>query len=123
MSERVTEIEYKGRTIVYCDLSNGTAEDIKTVTAEVDQLIIDKGTTDQLFLVNIEDCAIDAEGLKCFKESSQRIQPYLKAGASFGLTGLKPIFLNAINRVSGINVTAHSSMEEAKEYLIRESYK
>ena len=121
MSDRVTEIEYKGKTIVYCDLSNGTSEEVKTVTAEVDQLIIDKGTTDQLFLVNIQDCVIDIEALNHFKESSKRIQPHLKAGASFGLTGLKPIFLNAINRVSGINVTAHSSMEEAKEYLIRES--
>jgi len=121
MSERVTEIEYKGKTIVYCNLANGTPQDVETATAQVDQLIIDKGTEDQLFLVNITDCTIDLDAMRHFKASSQRIQPYIKAGASFGVTGLKPIFLNAINRISGINVVAFASKEEALEYLVSQS--
>ena len=123
MSERVKEIKYKGKTIVYCDLSNAKASEIKPATDEVDQRIIGKGTRDQLFLINIENCAIDTQGLQTFKESGKAIQPYLRAGASFGLTGLKPLFLNAINKFSGMNVTAHSSKDKALEYLIREANK
>ncbi len=123
MNERVKEIEHKGKTILYCDLSNTKSDEIKPATDEVDRRVIAKGTRDQLFLVNIENCAIDTAGLQTFKESSQSIQPYLKGGASFGLTGLKPLFLNAINKVSGINMTAHSSMDAALEYLIEQANK
>jgi hypothetical protein len=123
MSERVKEITYKGKTIVYCDLSNAKSEQVKGITDAADRMIIDKGTNDQLFLVNITDCTIDAQALTAFKESGKRLQPYLKAGASFGLTGLKPFFMNAINKFSGMNMTAHQSMDEAKEYLISQSEK
>ncbi|MCP4541995.1 MAG: hypothetical protein GY832_33110 [Chloroflexi bacterium] len=118
MSERVKEIVYKGKTIVYCDLSNTKGDEIKTTTDRVDQIVIDKGTSDQLFLVNINDCVIDPKALQVFKESAKRLQPYLKGSASFGLSGLKALFMNAINRFSGMGMTAHPSMEDAKEYLV-----
>jgi hypothetical protein len=123
MSERIKEIQYKGKTILYCDLSNARSDQVKALTDEVDRRVIAKGTSDQLFLVNIEGCAIDTQALQAFKESGKRLQSYLRAGASFGLTGLKPVFLNAINRFSGMNMTAHPSMEAAKEYLISQANK
>ncbi len=123
MSERVKEITYKGKTILYCDLSNAKGDEIKAATDQVDQIVIDKGTTDQLFLINVENCLIDSEALQAFKESGKRLQPYLIASASFGLSGLKTIFMNAINKFSGMGVTAHPSMDDAKEYLASQADK
>jgi hypothetical protein len=121
MSERVREIEFKGRTMVYCDLSNTQGEEIKRITDEVDRRVMEKGTDDQLFLINVEDCVVDNAALQAFKASAFRLRPYLKASASFGVTGLKMIFMNAINKFSGINVTAHPTMREAQEYLVQQA--
>jgi hypothetical protein len=118
MSERVSDITYNGKTIVYCDLANAEPKEIKATTDTVDRKIIAKGTNDQLFLVNISNCVIDNASMKVFKESAKKIQPYLKAGACFGLSGLKTILLNAINRFANTNMTAHKSMEEAKNALV-----
>jgi hypothetical protein len=123
MNERVKEITYKGKRIVYCDLSDAKAEEAKGIMDEVVRVIMGKGTSDQLLLVNIESFAIDSEVLENLKVGAKRVRPYLKAVAGFGLTGLKYIFMNAINRFSGSNGTAHQSMEEAKEYLISQAYK
>ena len=73
VSDRVKEIVYQGKTIVYCDLSNTRGDEIKTITDQVDELIMDKGANDQLFLVNITDCIIDRDALKAFKESTVSI--------------------------------------------------
>ena len=117
MSERVKEIHHKGKRIVYCDLSNAKGDEIRETTNLVDKTIIDKGTRDQLFLVNIKDCLIDRDALTTLKESSIRIRPYLKASASFGLTGLKSMILNIINKFTNLGMTAHPDMEKAKDYL------
>ena len=123
ISERISEIEYKGKTILYCNLSNAQESEIKAATDEVDRRVIEKGTRDQLFLVNVQNCTIDREALQAFKESARRIEPYLKGSASFGVTGMKLVFMNAINRFSGMSVTAHPSMKEAQEYLIDQANK
>jgi hypothetical protein len=121
ISERISEIEYKGKTILYCNLTNARGSEIKAATDEVDRRVIEKGARDQLFLVNVQNCTIDREALQAFKESAKRIESYVKGSASFGVSGMKLVFMNAINRFSGMNVAAHPSMKEAQEYLINKA--
>ena len=52
-------------------------------------------------------------------QSGKKSKFLLKKTAVVGITGVKKIFLNIVDRFTGLNAKAVSSMEEAKEWLVK----
>jgi hypothetical protein len=72
-----------------------------------------------LFLADFTDTPIDGEAMAYLKtkEAVEGTNNTLKS-AVVGITGIKQVFLNAFNALSGVKVRAFTSEAEAKDFLV-----
>ncbi len=81
------------------------------------QFIKDQGK-DQLTLIDVTDAFVNTAIVNKFKDAAKISKPYTKKMAVVGVTGIKAIFLNAINLFSKLEVRPFATIEEAKKWLI-----
>lgn len=70
-------------------------------------------------LLDLRNSFANKDATDAFGESGKISKSLLKKTAVLGITGLKKILLNAVNRISSVEARAFNSEEEAKEWLIK----
>ena len=118
---RIERIAYKDRQILSIDHSNlEEAELLENMRAATKLMLEHKG--DKLL------CLISFEGTytteKVFDElkSKEALESMknVEKTAVLGVTGIKKIFLNAYNQMTGKQIRAFNTKNEALEYLVAE---
>jgi len=115
----VKYIQYKGKTILYCDFRNLTAEEgIATLDAEAREMKTwkEKG----LILCDYHNSKGTSEFMSHAKKLGKEVfAPMTLKAAAIGVTGIQSVLLQAYNAFSKDKLVPFATEEEAKEWLIK----
>jgi hypothetical protein len=120
LHDRVEWIEYKGKQLLYCDYRNLYDDDVIRLIKIVDEVVLSSERKDLLKINDVRGQFATSAILPEIKRSSKLQKPYLKKSAYVGITGVKKILLDAINRVSNIGAKPFTDIETAKEWLVQD---
>lgn len=122
MNTRLKYIQYKGKSILYLDLSNMTGAQTKEAIALLDEEAKEMRTWTQkgLILTDFRNSKANSEfiahGKKLTKEVFSTI-PH--KSAAIGITGVQNILLQAYNTLAKNKIVPFNTEEEAKGWLIK----
>ena len=115
---RMKWIPHKGKEILYEDYTNLTGEQIARLVPAITKITEDNDYKDILLLIDLSNSFANKDATNAFGESGKISKGRLKKTAVLGITGVKKVLLNFVNRVSKVDAKPFSSEEEAKEWLI-----
>ncbi len=72
-----------------------------------------------MLIVDETGAYANKEAVSEFVESGKKSKILLKKTAVVGITGVKKIFLNFVNKLTKLGVKPVSTIEDAKEWLIK----
>ena len=116
---RMKWITYKGKEILIDDYSNIMPEQFPPLIKKITSLTFKSGKKDILLVVDVTGAYANKEAVSAFNESGKKSKVLLKKTAVIGITGVKKIFLNIVNKFTELNAKAFSTTEEAKEWLVK----
>ncbi|MBY8986473.1 MAG: hypothetical protein KGD65_15475 [Candidatus Lokiarchaeota archaeon] len=96
-------------------------EQFAPLIEQITNLTFQSGKKDILLIVDVTGAYANKEAVSAFVESGKKSEVLLNKTAVVGITGVKKIFLNIINKLTSLSVKPLSSMEEAKEWLLKQS--
>lgn len=117
---RMKWITYKGKEILIDDYSNLFPEQFAPLVKNIVELTFKSGKKDILLIVDVSNSYTNKDAVNAFVEAGKVSRPLLQKTAVVGITGVKKILLNFVNKLSGVNTKTVSTIEEAKEWLIEE---
>ena len=116
--DRARFIDYKGTRIFFIDFSNCPIEEAQGVILAAKPLIRGESEKSVLTLTYTDGGKFDSDIISSLKEFTKGNEPYVKAAAVVGITGLQKIVLDAVSFFSNREFATFDDMEKAKEYLI-----
>lgn len=117
MKERINWIEHNSKRILYSDYSNLPKEQILKFFP-IEWELLQKEAAKVGILANFENTTIDNDLMNEINKWGAKQKSKIDKTAVLGVTGLKKLLLNAYSSVTGINVRAFNTMQEAKSYLV-----
>jgi hypothetical protein len=107
------------KPIFHMDFSNlkNTVE-IKSLINESIRFIRVQPPTSLLTLTNIQGMHFSNEIKELFTDFVKGNKPYVKAGAVIGMSGMQQIVYNGLMKITGRDIKAFSTAEEAKNWLV-----
>ena len=116
---RMKWITYKGKEILLDDYSNIMPEQFAPLIQQITNLTFQSGKKDILLNVDVTGAFANKEAINAFSESGKKSKILLKKTAVVGITGVKKILLNIVNKFTGLSAKPVSTLEAAKEWLIK----
>ncbi|MTI21707.1 hypothetical protein E1176_11805 [Fulvivirga sp. RKSG066] len=110
-------IQFKDVEIVYTDVSHSTIEDCLKVIEANHAIIKKQPERSVLSLVNVDKTQFNTALINKVRENVRRNNPYVIATAVIGLSAFKRIMLDTIVSLTGRNIIALESFEEARLWL------
>ncbi len=120
--ERVKIIKHKNKLITYVQyggLASDKEAEFMQEIEKVTQFVLKHGAN-QLLLVNVENAYGSSAVVKKMKVDSSKTKHLIKKNAVVGITGVKAIFLKAINLFAKTSIVPFDSDEKAKDWLVKE---
>ena len=118
--KRMIWMTYKGKEILYDDYRNLQASEFSPLVNAIFNMTLETGKTNLLVIVDVTDSYANKEAVEAFNIAAKGSKEIIKKTAVLGITALKKIFLNVVNKFSKIGARPFNSIEEAKEWLIEE---
>jgi len=118
--ERIKFIEYKGKKILYTDVSNANIEEAYKIIKEQQKIIFTFPENSLLTVANFKNCEVTPKATHDLKEIVLQNKPYVKATAVIGIGGIKRIMLNAVSKFSGRKFYVCDKLEDALEWLVNQ---
>jgi hypothetical protein len=113
-------ISKNGKSIIYIDFSGlQTKEAIYEQLARAKQTISTQLPKSALTLTNITGMYFNTEIFNAFTKYAKDNDPYVKASAVIGMNGMMQIFYNGFSKISGREVKAFNTEEDAINYLTK----
>ncbi len=119
----VYELNHKGKTIVCLDIAGLQSKDkpeFHKLVAEAEKNIRRHPRKSALVITNVINTGFDTEVSGIIKEYAQHNTPYVKASSVVGITGWSKVILMAVKVVTGRDFHLANTMEEAKEWLVKQ---
>lgn len=117
LTTRVTFIDQGPLSILYLNLSKTKIEDVLTVINQAKPIISSHAPRSLLILTDVTDARFNTDVVSQMKEFTAHNKPYVRASAVIGVTGLKKVIFDAINRFSGRNLRSFDDKYEAISWL------
>lgn len=111
-------ITYKGKDIQYNDYSGLVGEQFPALIAAMTERTLNEGKVGNLVLIDFRDSYVNKDAVKAFGEAGKKVNDITIKTALVGISGVKKVLLNFINKVTSLEAKAFNTIEEAKEYLI-----
>ena len=115
--DRTRLIEYKDIKIVFLDFSHCPIEEAQDVIMAATPLIRNEPEKSVFTMTYTDGGKFDSDIISALKEFTKGNEPYVKAAAVVGISGLQKIVLDAVSFFSNREFATFDDMEEAKEYL------
>ena len=114
-------IEHEGKPILFADYSGVDMLDLQNEVKANEQAIVElgsKGFRDLLVLTDVRNCHVDLAAVSAFQSVTTAMKPITKGSAVIGISKLRKILLEAVNRFSKLETRAFDNLEEGKEWLV-----
>lgn len=116
--DAVRTIEHEGKNIIFVDFSEKSPAEIMAVIPIAKRTIAANPPASVLTLTDVTNGHYDRKVSEELKSYVAHNKPYVKAGAVVGLTDLKKIVFNSLNRLTGRNLKAFETLDEARSWLV-----
>ncbi len=117
--ERVQFIQHKGKKILHLNFADCKAHEVLEVIERSKAAIKAQPEKSLFTLTDVTNAAFNSQVSDAMKEFVTHNKPYVIAAAVVGISGLKQIIFNAVMKVSGRQLHAHGSLNEAKDWLAK----
>jgi hypothetical protein len=117
LTTRVTFINQGPYRILHLDLSKAKVDDVLMAIDHAKPIIASHKSGSLLILTDVSDARFNTEVGNRLKEFTAHNKPYVRASAVIGVSGLKKVIFDAINRFSGRNLRAFDNKHEAISWL------
>jgi hypothetical protein len=115
---RMKWLNYKGKEILVDDYTNLYPEQFAPIVKIIANLTLESGKKDILCIVDESNSYANKDAVNAFVEAGKISKNLLTKTAVVGITGVKKIFLNIVNKISGVNAKTFATLDEAKEWLV-----
>ena len=116
--KRMIWMTYKGKKILYNDYRNLQGSEIPDILDAILSLTLKSGEKGYLNLVDVRDSYANKETIDAFNKGAKAVKDITDKTAVLGITGVKKILLNVVNKFSNMGAKAFDTIEEAKEWLV-----
>ena len=127
INDRLEWETYKETRIVCADCREMTTEDlvpqIRQNNKDLLQIGKKQGKASLLFYIDLTNAVISNEVMAAAKEDLAELQPYLKAVAVAGITGVRRFLTDVVRKFTGNNMRGFPTEVEAKDWLVKEARK
>ncbi len=113
-------VEHKGKKILHLNFVGCKPKEVLDIILEAKSVIASQPEKSILTLTDVTDTSFNTDVSDAMKEFAAHNKPFVIAGAVVGITGLKQIIFNAVLKFSGRHLAAFTSVEEAKDWLVRQ---
>jgi len=120
MGARIFQENYKGKKIYIHDFHGMSGEELLRDIPLLAKETLSKTDKAQLIVFDVTDGKASPKAVLAFKKAAADIRPVTKKAAIIGVTSLQKILLNSVNLISSLGAKPFDSMQEAKDWLIRE---
>jgi hypothetical protein len=117
------ELMHKGKTIFCLDLAGLQLKDkdeYKHCIEQAKTYIHKQPPKSTLVITYVENTGFDTEFANIMKEYAAHNTPYVKASAVVGISGWQKVILTAIKTLTGRDFHVVNTLEEAKEWLVKQ---
>lgn len=114
----VSKIMYKGKEILYINHENCKEDAMIKNLEEAEKIIFDDNKP-HLQLINGINSYATPGFMKVANEFGKKTKDLTTKAAYIGLSGAKRILFMAYSRIVGSKIKAFETLEEAKEYLVK----
>ena len=115
---RVMFVRHKNKEILQIDFSKCKYEEFLVEVEKTKGIVSEQAPKSILTLTLVNDFNFNKEITRSMKELAAHNHPFIKAAAVVGVTGLKKIIFDAIQRVTGREFRFFNDIESAKEWLV-----
>jgi hypothetical protein len=117
--ERITFIEYGGRSILIEDFSGlRPGGDFLVIIEAAAAIIRSQPPKSVLALVDVSDSTFNADSIVTLKRYTTENEPYVRAAAVVGIEGLLGVALLAVSKFSGRTFGSFRDRPTALEWLV-----
>lgn len=121
MADKTGFIIHNGKEIFYVDYTDvNDAEALRERIARAESVLLGSGKNGLLELIDVTGSYAEPESLELLKESAKITTPHVSRSAIVGVSGVKKILLDFVNRFSGMRIEPKPTLEEAKDWLVRD---
>jgi len=113
-------IDHKGKKILYIKYAGLTSEEKLDQIDKAVEILSSTKSNSNLTLTDIRETFIDQEFMDKSKIRGKVSKEFTKKAAILGVDGLRKIMLKTVNAFSGNPREPFNTMEEAKEWLIKD---
>jgi len=110
-------IDHKGKKLFFIDLANMNYEQIQQETDELVKYIVQFPPHSLPTITDVRGTIASPDILRVFKASGTIIGKHLSRQAVVGIYGVRYVFLDVINRITGGNARPFDTIEQAKDWL------
>lgn len=116
--DRVRFIEHAGVRVLLLDYTNvmDSAQAL-AIIADTKRMVAEQPRASLLTLTDVTGSHFDSSIVSALRELVEHNRPYVRAGAVVGLTGLMRVIFTTLVHLTGRNIRALETREEALEYL------
>lgn len=112
-------IEHQGKRVLYIKYGGLKPEEMLDLIRQATQMIVATNSNQTLTLTDVTGCFLNQEFVDLSKKQSQISLPLTRKAAIVGVTGLKNILLQAVNRVTANPRESFATVEEALDWLVK----
>jgi hypothetical protein len=116
--ERVQQITYKGKAIIFTDLSHtAVSEEQIAILRRAQELICAQPPDSVLSLIDYTGIHYNVSSVEAQKQFSTAVGPHMKASAVVGITGMLQIIYRSIVKLTGRNIKTFADIKDATDWL------
>ena len=119
----VYELNHKGKNILCLDIADLKTQDKPEFRIHIESAkkkIQLQPQKSMLVITNVTNIRFDSEMATSIREYAAHNTPYVKASALVGVSGLQKIIVQAVKKFTGRDFYLADTMEEAKEWLVKQ---
>ncbi len=118
VKEKMDWITHKGKEILYENYTNLTGEQIAARVPIFSHLELQMGKKEMLLIIDLSNSFANKAAVNAFTQAGKVTGHLFPKTAVLGITGVKKILLNVVNRLTQVNAKPFSDIEAAKDYLV-----
>jgi trimethylamine:corrinoid methyltransferase-like protein len=119
----VSFTSHSGKNILIVDVSElkvQNREEIKRIIGHAKEQIQKHPLKSLLIITDVTNTHFDNDIVETFKEYAKHNNPYIKASAVVGLSGMQKVILLAIKKFTGRDFYIASNLKDAEEWLVQQ---
>lgn len=115
--ERVRVIEHRGKRILFTDVAGCGPAEVVEALGHASRWITEQPQASVRTLTDAREARFDTRVTDALRQYTDINRPHVKAAALVGISGLKKIVVQSLQRLNSRNFELFEDLEEAKDYL------